>query len=112
MSYPTPADQTGQGAPFVSHSPRINEIKSIPLLRAVNYDTSAAAKHKEYFYSSAVPVQGNHLPLSRVSGGHSSYGEADGMGDSYQRHSENSFQQMDRQKQVRLYYINPYHRIA
>ena len=91
MVHPTPTDQIGQVAQFTSHSPRINEIK---LLRAAgNYDTSATAtvtKNKEYS---------------------STFGEDDGMttmmmmgGDSYSKrfnNSDNSFQQADRQKQVR-----------
>ena len=96
MAHPTPVDQIGQVAQFTSHSPRINEIKSIPLLRASNYDATAAAaaaKHKEYSLS------------SNAKNGHSSFGEDDGMmgmDDSYnKRYSDNSFQQSDRQKQVR-----------
>ena len=91
MVHPTPTGQIGQVAQFTSHSPRINEIK---LLRAAgNYDNTSAtvAKNKEYS---------------------STFGEDDGMmmmmmmgGDSYSKrfnNSDNSFQQADRQKQVRL----------
>ena len=100
MAHPTPVEQVGQVAQFTSHSPRINEIKSIPLLRASNYydatATATAAKHKEYSLS------------SNPKSGHSSFGEDDGgmtgMEDSYNKKyysDNNSFQQSDRQKQVR-----------